>query len=391
MSRRKLFVAVLSSALLSVLGLSVPAQAEQNSQQVASALDEPVTTKGETFFTKTFYIYRSGDHILVSGSPDGTAEFYVDDLAQVVVTHSDGVVVTTQIDDSNRCTADHVITTPPTDIARYLQGGINKVSLVFKDACGGDFGNSDIWITGGFHSATPLPSLPSLDGGTFYHVHHLRPGQGVEQCTTGFGVKSAGRTYSATAKHCFIGTTADSSTNRDIARTMAVDVTTLDDPKAVNDKHAFATVLSCVTGRSACLLPPDRYSPSADMLAFTPDAPTTATGYVQTGLGRLPVAGEIALAQLPNDVTICHYGIGSLQNKKKAEQCGKSQGIVNGLGQFKAAGYGGDSGGPAYVYSASKRAVYALGVVILANSSTTAFIPIRSVLNGLNATLITAG
>ena len=137
--------------ILALTFVSLPAGAEAATNQfkVASYLDQPVTSKGQTFYSATFYVHRTGGNVVVAGSSDGTASFYVDDLLKVYVTHPDGTVAGTTIDDSNGCTASTVLATPPTNIARYLQRGINKIHVTFSDACWwADYGNSDIWVVG---------------------------------------------------------------------------------------------------------------------------------------------------------------------------------------------------------------------------------------------------
>ena len=102
--------------------------------------------------------------------------------------------------------------------------------------------------------------------------------------------------------------------------------------------------------------------------------------------------------------SICHYGTGSY-NHGQPEQCGTSQGyttasnpgqgVLPNLGMFSARGYGGDSGGPAYVYSygasGQPNGIYILGLVIIASSSgPTIFIPVRDIEANLAVRLLTA-
>jgi hypothetical protein len=396
---------VVASCLLVVGFVMAPraADAATNTFQLASYLDQPVTQRGQTFYSASFYIDRTGDNITVAGSADGTASFYVDDLLRVTVTHPDGVVLSTTIDDSNGCTADRVLTTPPTNIARYLRFGVNKVQVTFSDACGGAYGNSDIWIAGTAQFPPARPTLPAIDGGTYILVVNtnpaLRHADGTFpaiECTSSFGVTAFGeRSYALTAKHCFNQKEGDQSTNAFIRRYMPVDVRTSD------SRYTFAQQLSCLAGTIACLLPANGAKPSADVVAFRPDTAQVTTN-VQTGEGVLPVLGATTLEALPRGTRICHYGSGS-DAQGDPQRCGSSQGYTTlrdpghevpaGLGRFSAAGFVGDSGGPAYVYARNSAGqpvgVYALGVVIFAARSGTIFIPIRRVEANLAVRILT--
>jgi hypothetical protein len=401
--RTRLFRASAGAALLTATALagfagSASAAPQRNYHQVASASDQVVTTAGQTWDNEDLYIERTGDSITLSGSRDGTADFYVDDLLKVTVTHPDGTVLSTTFDDSNGCTADTILTTHPMNIARYLQWGLNKVHLTFSDACGGDYGNSDIWVGGTANFPLPAKSLPALDGGTLISVINTNPAQhGGLACTTGFGVSAFGtRSYELTAKHCIDRELGDQSTNAFVPSSMPLNIHTVD------GKFMWAEQLSCLLGAAACLLPPDHATPSADVVGFVPDS-ATVTPRVQTREGVLPVLGETALEALPSGTRICHYGTGSA-NHGNIERCGPSagyttarkpgQGIPAGLGQVSAAGFEGDSGGPVYTYArnASGKAigVYALGITIRANASLTIFIPIRSIEANLAVRLLTA-
>lgn len=399
-------IAACSVLVLAMVGFPVNVQAAAvNRLQIATYLDQPVTSQGQTFYSRDFYLNRTGDRVVVAGSPDGTASFYVDDLLQVSITHPDGTTAATTVDDSNGCTADTVLTTPATNITRFLQYGVNKVHLTFSDSCGGNYGNSDIWVGGTVDFPPARDTLPSIDGGTRVAVIYTNPAfrnrngtsPGIA-CTTSFGVTSFAETsYELTAKHCFDREQGDQSTNAYVGPSMPVDVRTID------SKYTFAQELSCLAGARACLLPRNNARPSADVVAFKPDS-ATVTSRVQTGSGMLPVLGESNLDALAAGTQICHFGNGSLSTFGKAEQCGSSrgyttarnpgQGVPAGLGFISARGAGGDSGGPVYVYARNAAGrvigVYALGVAIIASeTSGTIFIPIRDVEVNLAVRLLT--
>jgi hypothetical protein len=220
---RRLVVLLAMSCLLAAGFVLAPRSADgaTNPLHVATYLDQPVTSRGQTFYSADFYIDRTGNNITVAGSADGTSNFYVDDLLAVTVTHPDGTVLSTTIDDSNGCTADTILTTPPTNIARFLQFGVNKVHVTFRDACGGNYGNSDIWIAGTAQFPSARPTLPAIDGGTEIVVVYTNPALRnpngtfpAIQCTRSFGVTAFGeRSYELTAKRCFDREQGDQSTN----------------------------------------------------------------------------------------------------------------------------------------------------------------------------------
>jgi hypothetical protein len=322
--------------------------------QVAASSDQPVVTEGQTFLTKDVYVDKTGDRIFVSGSADGTQPFYVDDIAEVTVTRPDGTVVRTSIDDSNGCTADTILTAPPRNIAPFLQRGQNKLHLVFKDACGGDFGNSDIFITGTAGFPTARSSLGYMDGGTFVAVLYDRtnPLSG-EACTTAFSVQKDGVRYMLTAKHCFDGNLPgdDQTTNKNIARYAPLEVRSTD----VHQTFAFATQLSCLAGESVCLLPPNRSKPG-DMVAFTPDG-AQPRNLVQTSKGLMKVFGELPWRK---GQVLCHYGSGI-----GGESCGavSVNKTADGLVTYNASSRCGDSGGPVYQYAYDNFG-FAIGVFV---------------------------
>lgn len=406
--RGRLAVATIAVALGAALGMPGVADAADGPFLVAGSQDSPVTSQGQRFLDKTFFVNRTGDRIVVSGSSDGSQPFYVDDLLQVNVTHPDGTVVATTIDDSNGCTADTVLTHDPVNVARFLQYGMNKVHVVFRDACGGDYGNSDIFIQGAASFFPLRDSLPALDGGTRIVVRYINPAlndrQGRhpgETCTTAFGVSSLSGTQELTAKHCLDRNQGDQSTNQYLLPPNApVDIRTAD------ERFTFAQQLSCLSGIPTCIYPSPSATPSGDMVAFAPDT-ARVTPNVQTARGLLPVVGETTLAALPAGTQICHYGQGSLTRYGNAEQCGVSAGISTGryqgqpvaagLGIVTSRGAGGDSGGPVYTYvrnaAGTPVGVYALGVTIISvpsGGSPTIFVPIRAVESNLAVRLLTA-
>lgn len=131
---------------------------------------QPVRTPGETFFTSSFDVTTQDQLVTISGSQDASSVFYADDIVQLDITHPDGSLSQYVADDSNGCTSDQVILTPPTFLGHYFQPGVNHVRATLRDACGGDDGNSDIWLTYGATGATPNhdPTFTEAPTGVVY-------------------------------------------------------------------------------------------------------------------------------------------------------------------------------------------------------------------------------
>src|SRR5690242_15222152 len=321
-------------------GAAGPAAAASSIQVAPARASEPVGAVGETFFTRDMYLNTTDDNITLSGSADGRSPFYVDDILKLQITRPDGTVATVSFDDSNGCTASTVLTHDPVSLRSYLASvpvvgnTMYKLHFTFSDACGGDDGNSPIYLTGDFSVAFTQTFLTPMDGGTFVDVHHLKPGQGITQCTTGFSVSRGGTRYMLLAKHCFDGGHPQ-NTNQFIAQAMPLTITTLDPPfNGTNDRFSFATELSCLAGPDACLLPPGQDGADGDVVAFKPDV-SVPSDKVQTAHNLQPVLGERTLAQLPKGQLICHYGYGSWATfHHRAEQCGPSLGTSGGLGEI---------------------------------------------------------
>jgi hypothetical protein len=252
---------------------------------------------------------------------------------------------------------------------------------------------------------TVLPTLPNIDAGTFVSFRYL-PGGG-EICTTGFGLMRAGVRYETAAKHCIDGTTGAQRNNKTIAAHQPMTITTSD------AAFIFATSVNCSPPNPrSCLLPTVVSGVTGDMTAWEPDA-SVPSGKVQTSKGLLPVLGTKKWQKVAGQ-KICHYGYGS-GTTGSAERCGtaftarqvaqvcSSSGIdCEGAVPEPVYGAGGDSGGPVYVFNASKTGVYAVGVTVEAGSTCSGLagkascgeliemVPINMLLTRLGATLLTS-
>jgi hypothetical protein len=123
-----------------------------------------VATRGQQFLSEDLYIQKTGKTVVLSGSVDGTSGFFVDGLLPITVTHQDGSIRSVSFDDSNRCTSSTVLTTAPFSLAPLLAPGFNHLHLTMSDSCGGNYGHSDVWVTGAVNFLAPPYTPPTLDG-----------------------------------------------------------------------------------------------------------------------------------------------------------------------------------------------------------------------------------
>lgn len=386
---------VLLSAGAGLVALPGAAQAASTSYRIAAARDSvPVGSDGETFLSADFYVQKpAGAEIRIAGSANGRSEFWVDDLLQMTVFHADGTISRYTADDSAGCTADRVLTTPPTSLSPYFMAGTNHVLVTFGDSCGGNDGNTDVYLVGtNLTVSQKLPTLPRLDGGTFLNFRYSAPGSG-QACTTAFGTTDnrTGVRLMLSAKHCIDDDKGDQKTNDDIAAVQPMNINTVDDYWRVS------TALNCSPPGSAwCVLPSSPQRVTGDMVAFKPDT-AVPTGRVQTARGVLPVFGQKSYKKASGQV--CHYGNGSLGHYFVAEQCGQLAGTNSGLPVLKAKTWYGDSGGPVYqyAYQQGRLGVYAIGMTVgdasCSGSGARAvcrddvFVPIETVLDLLHQSL----
>jgi len=398
MRRTAIVVAVVLLALFPASLRPAQATEVQGVYQLAAAREStPVRAVGEKFSTTDFYVRTRGGAVTISGTRDGRGEFWVDDMLDLSITRFDGTTVTRHFDDSAGCTSDTVLPSAPVNLGADLQNGINLVRVTFRDTCGGNSGNTAIYLTGAARCETvaPLPSLPKLDAGTFVIANYLSGSPAASiGCTTGFNLQSqvSGRRYSTFAKHCVNGKQGDGKDNSTIAAHQPMHVNTID------QRFGWASGLDCSPGAGKCLLPPADTKQNGDFVAWPVDR-ATPTNMVATKNGRLlPVLGTKRWQDVGNQ-QICHYGMGSA-GKGAAERCGaaltEAEKFVTCLRAIDCSGglvpepmFGddGDSGGPVYVYNARRTGVYAVGLELQAQGTQgtqgSLIIPIQTVLTRL--------
>ncbi len=404
-----LAAAVVASAAIPV-AVAVPAGAAATSFLVSSArASAPVGSQGETFFTDNIYV-TAGTNIVLSGSSDGRSDFWVDDILQMQVTHQDGSYSTYRADDSNNCTATSVNTTRRVPLGQYLHSGVNRIQLTFHDQCGGNDGNSDIFLTGDNLAVTPGP--PVLDAGTFFGINYQN-NTSITDCTTGFGTHDAtGASWILGAKHCADGSSGNQKDNGKLAKFSPM-LFRFYNPVANAKGAPLAEAIACGKHSSTTCVVPEPNSDTGDFFAWRPDE-AIASDRVQTAASvtPLPVIRDEPIGDIiPDQTQICHYGAGSAFHGKAescntiysaAEQkkfCKWAGGCQSGVYYGPMAGYGGDSGGPVYMYNSTRTGVFAVGIDISSTDPfyycpskgqctlVSGFIPIDTVLQRLGLTL----
>jgi hypothetical protein len=314
---------------------------------------------GETFFNKVVAVDYEGGALKISGSSDGKADFYVDDLLSLEVRHKDGTVSTFNTDDSQGCTADTILTAPAQSLKPYVKQGWNRLVFQYSDACGGDYGNSDIYLSGSNFIAQS--TISPLDAGTRVAIYSPKTNYN-QDCTTNFEFTGAGKeAYEVVAKHCIDSDQGNQVGNDKVDKTQPFEMMTYAATPADQTNHTSRdqNIMALGDCRVAayCLVPAKMSGQTGDMAALLTDS--AQEPMVQTDNGVLPVLGKVVPAA---GSTICHYGTGSYLNLGDGEQCGQVMAdkteskICKDLGcngNTKVAplrGAGGDSGGPVYQY-----------------------------------------
>ena len=90
--------------------------------------------------------------VYLSGTADGSGDFWVDDSIDVTVTNTNGTVRRYNNDFSRDCTT--FVASAPVNLGWMFAPGANTMRVVFRDWCGEAVGNTAIWLAGSI-SATP--------------------------------------------------------------------------------------------------------------------------------------------------------------------------------------------------------------------------------------------
>ena len=137
LSARRLFRLVVVACVACPAGLltALPSSAATgNSYLIESASRQPVSTRGETFFTTGMSVtFAEGDTAKIAGDPDGTGSVtvgdysgnvYVDDAMDITVTHPDGTMQSATNEWTFECFG--LYPSGPWDITGLFQPGVNQ-------------------------------------------------------------------------------------------------------------------------------------------------------------------------------------------------------------------------------------------------------------------------
>ena len=139
-----------------ILTITAPQALASGAHPIATTLSRGVNTQGETFFDQTFEVTPTGP-VVIAGSNDGQASFYVDDKYVIDITGSNGFVDTLQHDEG----CGGIQQLAPLDLRAHLSSGVNKVRVRFMDTCGIGEGNSDVFFFGDGSFSGGAASVPT--------------------------------------------------------------------------------------------------------------------------------------------------------------------------------------------------------------------------------------
>lgn len=107
--------------------------------ELAPGMNELVTERGQTFFTREIQFAYSGGQVVLSGPPpDGM--FSVDDGMTMKVTRPDGSTATWTRTFNVEC--EEITPISEEDVTNLFQAGVNVVSVSLYDVCGGGMGTA---------------------------------------------------------------------------------------------------------------------------------------------------------------------------------------------------------------------------------------------------------
>lgn len=133
-------------AALSILSASVSMAADLQSISFTGGI--PVNfsiVAGEIFYKSQFSFYYDGiGPVVLSANADGTGDATVDDVLVIRVVHPDTTVSVFKHDYSHACST--IIPLAPKDIRKKFAQGLNKVTVIMKDSCGGNVGATSFWL-----------------------------------------------------------------------------------------------------------------------------------------------------------------------------------------------------------------------------------------------------
>lgn len=324
---------------------------------------------------KHFALPAGATGVRIAGTVDNNADVYVNGTLYQQI-------------ESGNCRGDNI----GVDVPASALGADNVLAVRGIDLSDATY--LDVEVTAG--DAPSLPTLPTIDGGTFVNIRYKTPTGAGQACTTGFNAvrRADGAKVSTGAKHCITGVKLPQNDNSYVGMNAPLTINTDD------DKFTFAQSLDCTPGiATRCFLPDPVKKAPRDAYAWQPDS-AVPSGYVSTESWPtpLPVLGVESMAKvIKQGDKLCHYGRGLARTTGKPERCGELFSPFadsNGYYEFVGKSIDTDSGGPVFVYKRVKGkpvGVYAVGMALVADDRLcsiklcgTKFLPMKDVLKFLS-------
>jgi hypothetical protein len=107
--------------------------------ELAPVIRRPVREPGELFYSREAPFTYKGGRVIISGEPQVTGSFWVDDKIILTVTAPDGTVSTWEKVFNNNC-GTYNAQAPAEDISDLFKPGVNRVLVEMFDICGADVG-----------------------------------------------------------------------------------------------------------------------------------------------------------------------------------------------------------------------------------------------------------
>jgi hypothetical protein len=143
-NRRKVAMAAVAIAALWIVVPRVAARLMEPKPppppvELAPVTRRPVREVGELFFSREVEMTYKGGQVIISGEPQVTGQFWVDDKIVLYVTHPDDTVQTWEKSFNEACRNQNQ-TAPPQDITNLFAPGVNKIKVEMWDVCGAQVG-----------------------------------------------------------------------------------------------------------------------------------------------------------------------------------------------------------------------------------------------------------
>jgi hypothetical protein len=106
--------------------------------ELAPVTRRPIRERGELFWSREVDFNYKGGAVIISGEPQITGPFWVDDKVVLTVTRPDGSSVVWEKVFNVDCFDNR--TAPPQVITELFQPGLNKIKVEMFDLCGADVG-----------------------------------------------------------------------------------------------------------------------------------------------------------------------------------------------------------------------------------------------------------